>query len=84
MTVPTDAHRRRHVVLVGMMGSGKTTVGRRVAARLDRPFLDADDELERRSGRTVREWFAEDGEAAFRDAEAATARRRCSTTPSRR
>jgi shikimate kinase len=69
---PEDAHRRRHVVLVGMMGSGKTTVGRRVAARLDRPFLDADDELESRSGRTVREWFAEAGEVAFRDAESAT------------
>jgi shikimate kinase len=67
-----DALRRRHLVLVGMMGSGKTTVGRRVAAHLDRPFLDADDELERRSGRTVREWFAEAGETAFRDAEAAT------------
>jgi shikimate kinase len=67
-----DRHRRRHVVLVGMMGSGKTTVGRRVAAHLDRPFLDADDELERRSGRTVREWFAEAGEGAFRDAESAT------------
>jgi shikimate kinase len=67
-----DAHRRRHVVLVGMMGSGKTTVGRRVAARLDRPFLDADAELEERSGRTVGEWFAESGEDAFRDAESAT------------
>jgi shikimate kinase len=60
------------VVLVGMMGSGKTTVGRRVAARLDRPFLDADAELEERSGRTVRDWFAEAGESAFRDAESAT------------
>ena len=69
---PEDAHHRRHVVLVGMMGAGKTTVGRRVAARLDRPFLDADDELECRSGRTVREWFAEAGEEAFRNAESAT------------
>jgi shikimate kinase len=68
---PASPH-RRHVVLVGMMGSGKTTVGRRVAAHLDRPFLDADEELERRSGRTVREWFAEAGEDAFRDAESAT------------
>jgi shikimate kinase len=55
-----------------MMGSGKTTVGRRVAAALDRPFLDADAELEERSGRSVREWFAESGEDAFRDAESAT------------
>ncbi len=67
-----DEHRRRHVVLVGMMGSGKTTVGRRVASRLGRPFLDADVELEQRSGRSVREWFAEAGESAFRDAESAT------------
>jgi shikimate kinase len=55
-----------------MMGSGKTTVGRRVASRLDRPFFDADVELEERSGRSVREWFAESGEDAFRDAESAT------------
>jgi shikimate kinase len=67
-----DVRRRHHVVLVGMMGSGKTTVGRRVASRLDRPFFDADVELEERSGRTVRDWFTESGEDAFRDAESAT------------
>lgn len=59
------------VVLVGMSGAGKSTVGRRLAARLGRPFVDADDELVRRSGRTVREWFAAEGEAGFRTAEAA-------------
>lgn len=53
-----------------MMGSGKSTVGRRLAARLERPFVDADDELVRRSGRTIREWFATAGEAGFRRAEA--------------
>jgi len=53
-----------------MMGSGKTTVGRRVAKRLDRPFLDCDAELEARSGRSVRDWFAAEGEDGFRDAEA--------------
>jgi shikimate kinase len=53
-----------------MMGSGKTTVGRRLAQRLERPFVDADDELVRRSGRTVRQWFEQAGEPAFRDAEA--------------
>lgn len=52
-----------------MMGSGKSTVGRRLAARLERPFVDADDELVRRTGRSVREWFATDGEAGFRWAE---------------
>jgi shikimate kinase len=59
----------RHVVLVGMMGAGKSTVGRRLASRLGRPFVDADDEVVRRSGRTVRDWFEHDGEAAFRAAE---------------
>lgn len=54
-----------------MMGSGKTTVGRRVAKRLGRPFVDADEELERRSGRSVRDWFENEGEDGFRDAEAA-------------
>ncbi len=58
-----------HVVLVGMMGAGKSSVGRRVARRLQRPFVDADDELEARTGRSVRGWFAE-GEPAFRKAEA--------------
>ena len=53
-----------------MMGSGKTTVGRRVAKRLGRPFVDADEALEARSGRSVRDWFAEEGEDGFRAAEA--------------
>ncbi|HYI62090.1 MAG TPA: shikimate kinase [Acidimicrobiales bacterium] len=69
---PGPARRRvPPVVLVGMMGAGKSTVGRRLASRLGRPFVDADDELVRRSGRTVREWFAEEGEDGFRAAEAA-------------
>jgi shikimate kinase len=54
------------VVLVGMMATGKTTVGRAVAERLGRPFLDSDDLIERRTGRTVREIFESDGEQAFR------------------
>jgi shikimate kinase len=56
----------RHVVLVGMMGAGKTTVGSRLARRLDRHFVDSDVEVERRASRSVREIFAEDGEAGFR------------------
>lgn len=60
-----------HVVLVGMPGAGKSSVGRRLAKRLDRPFVDADDELVRRSGRSVRDWFAREGETAFRTAESA-------------
>lgn len=55
-----------HLVLVGLMGSGKTTVGRIVAERLGRPFLDSDDVVEARTGRTVREIWRSDGEAAFR------------------
>lgn len=58
-------------MLVGMPGAGKSSVGRRLARKLDRPFVDADDELVRRSGRTVRDWFAGEGEAAFRAAESA-------------
>ena len=60
----------RHLVLIGMMGSGKTTVGRRVAARLGRRLYDSDAEVEARTGRTVREIFETDGEAAFRVEEA--------------
>jgi shikimate kinase len=58
------------VVLVGLMGSGKTTVGRRLAARLDLPFVDADDAVEASTGRTVAELFAARGEDGFRDVEA--------------
>jgi shikimate kinase len=61
----------RHLVLIGLMGSGKTTVGRIVAERLRRPFVDTDAEIERIDGRTVRAIFAEDGEPAFREIEAA-------------
>jgi shikimate kinase len=59
----------RIVVLVGMMGSGKTTVGRQVASRLGMRFVDTDDLVEARAGKTVRDIFATDGEAAFRDHE---------------
>jgi shikimate kinase len=54
-----------------MPGAGKTTVGRRVAHRLGVDFLDADDAVERRAGRSVREIFSTDGETAFRAQEAA-------------
>jgi len=52
--------------LVGMMGAGKSVLGRRLARRLDRVFIDTDREIERRQGRPVAEIFAHDGEAAFR------------------
>jgi shikimate kinase len=57
------------VTLVGLMGVGKTTIGRRLAARLDLPFVDADAEIEVASGMAVSEIFARFGEAHFRDGE---------------
>ncbi len=56
----------QHVVLVGLMGSGKSTVARILGERLHRPVLDSDEMIEQRTGRTVRDIFASDGEAAFR------------------
>jgi shikimate kinase len=56
----------RHLVLVGLMGTGKTTVGRVLAQRLRRQFYDSDLMIEARTGRSVREIFADDGEEAFR------------------
>ncbi|HEY0014777.1 MAG TPA: shikimate kinase [Longimicrobium sp.] len=65
----------QRVVLVGMMCSGKSAVGAALARRLGWTHLDLDREIEREAGRTVREIFATDGEAAFRRMEAeATAR----------
>lgn len=66
---PSDALHR--IVLVGLPGAGKSTVGRLVAAQLGWDFVDLDAEIERRSGRTVAELFAERGEAGFRDLESA-------------
>ena len=60
----------RHIVVVGMMGSGKSTVGRIVAQRLGLPFVDSDDEVVARTGRSVTEIFSHDGETAFRQIEA--------------
>ena len=59
----------QHLVLVGMMGVGKSTVGRIVAERLGRPLLDSDQMIEERTGQTVREIFEADGEPAFRAVE---------------
>lgn len=64
----------RHLVLIGMMGAGKTSVGRRVALRLGRPFVDTDRLVEERAGRTVGEIFEADGEPAFRALEAKAVR----------
>jgi shikimate kinase len=63
-----------HLILVGLPGAGKSTVGRAVADRLERPFLDFDIELTRREGRPVSVIFAEDGEPHFRELERALTR----------
>jgi shikimate kinase len=57
------------IVLAGFMGAGKTTVGRLLADKLGIPFLDSDQVIEERSGRVIRDIFAADGEAAFRELE---------------
>ncbi len=67
---PVPQHLRRSVVLVGMMGSGKTAVGKALALRLGVPFLDSDIEIERAAHATIAEIFARDGEPFFRDREA--------------
>ena len=59
----------RPLVLVGMMGVGKTSVGKRLAAALHLPFVDADEEIERAAQMSIPEIFAQFGEAYFRDGE---------------
>lgn len=59
----------RSIVLVGLMGAGKSTVGRRLASRLGLPFFDADSEIETAAGMSISEIFESHGEAAFRDGE---------------
>lgn len=65
----------RSLVLIGMMGAGKSTVGKRLATRLGLPFADADTEIETAAGMTVAEIFERHGEPSFRDGEAKVIRR---------
>lgn len=58
-----------HVALVGLPGSGKSTVGRQLARRLGRPFIDTDQVIEQRVGLSIREFFEREGEESFRDLE---------------
>src|SRR6202166_2798468 len=60
----------RSIVLVGMMGAGKSTIGRRLSARLRLPFLDADSEIEAAAGMSIPDIFEIHGEPHFRDGEA--------------
>ncbi len=59
----------RSIVLVGMPGCGKSAIGRRLAPRLNLPFVDADEEIERAAGKPITEIFADHGEAYFREGE---------------
>ena len=65
------------IVLIGMPGSGKSTAGRQLARRLTVPFFDSDAVIETRLGMSIRGYFAQQGEAAFRDLEAEVIRELC-------
>ena len=69
------------IVLVGLMGAGKTTVGRRLAQKLDLPFVDADHEIEEAAGMTISDIFERFGEAHFRDGERRVIARLIDGTP---
>jgi shikimate kinase len=60
---------QRSVVLVGLMGCGKSAIGRRLAHRLALPFIDADEEIEKSAGKSIEDIFAEHGEPYFREGE---------------
>ena len=75
MTLP------KPLVLVGLMGAGKSAVGRRIAARLKVPFIDADTEIEAAAGCSIAEIFARHGEPAFRDGERRVVSRLLETEP---
>jgi shikimate kinase len=59
----------RSIVMIGLMGAGKTSVGKRLATILDMPFNDADQEIEKAAGKSINDIFAENGENYFRDGE---------------
>ena len=59
----------KSIVMVGLMGCGKSAVGRRLAARLGLPFVDADEEIEKAAGQSIEDMFAEHGEPYFREGE---------------
>lgn len=71
----SDFQSPKTVVLVGMMGAGKTTIGRRLAPRIGLPFYDADAEIEKAAGMTVSDLFTRHGEKSFREGEARVIKR---------
>ncbi len=72
---------QRPVTLVGLMGSGKSSIGKRLAARLNLPFVDADTAIEEAAGMTISEMFERFGEAQFRDGERRVIARLIDGTP---
>lgn len=75
MPVNINKLNTRSVSLVGLMGVGKTTIGRRLAKRLNMPIFDSDEEIEAASGRTVKGYFKDHGEEQFRKGERRVIRR---------
>ncbi len=71
----------RSIVLVGLMGAGKTVIGRLLARQLNLPFVDADHEIEAAAGMSIKELFAEHGEAYFREGERKVIRRILNSGP---
>jgi shikimate kinase len=69
MTHALPWHAPKTIALVGLMGAGKSSIGRRLAQALGLPFMDADAEIEAAAGASIEEIFARDGEAAFRNGE---------------
>ena len=69
MTATVPLRVPKTIVLVGLMGAGKTSIGRRLAQQLRLPFVDADAEIEAAAGSSIEEIFQRHGEAAFRDGE---------------
>ena len=59
----------KNIVLMGFMGAGKTTIGKKLSSALKYEFIDTDEWIEKEQGRNISDIFAEDGEAAFRDME---------------
>ena len=81
MGVPPPIALPKPLVLVGLMGAGKSAVGRRIAAKMNIPFIDADSEIEAAAGCSIEEIFALHGEPAFRDGERRVVTRLLETEP---
>jgi len=81
MRRPTMDKLSRSIVIVGLMGAGKSCIGKRLASRIGLPFADADAEIEKAAGCSIEEIFERHGEAAFRDGEHRVIRRLLSEEP---